>query len=107
MVSNEILNNTNQAISRPIIMDQEATDNRLVLPDILSKSRSGDSDSTQLKVESKQESEKVVNDNEQRRSSNYMTSEIKYYQSSHHSSGQKQGGSSLKNHHSHQRYDQD
>lgn len=47
-----------------------------------------------------------MDDHDPRRSSNYMVSEIKYYHSSNHSSGQKQG-SSLKNHQSHQRYDQD
>ena len=79
MGSNEVLNNTNNAISRPIMMDHECTDYRLVLPNILSKSRSGDSDTTQLKPESKQESDKIIDDHDQRRSSNYMASEIKYY----------------------------
>ena len=81
------------------ITDHESTgDHRLVLPDILSKSRSADSDSTQLKAESKQGSDKQNDDIDQRRGSNFMVSEIKYYHSSNNSSGHKQQHTSTLKH---------
>ena len=68
-------------------LDNDSTDYRLVLPDIPSKSRSGDSDSTQVKAESGKDSEKLVEEMEHKRSSSYIVSDIKqFYQSSNRSS---------------------